>query len=62
MAELAGVSDLSKLIEYVKHGRALQRKKAATIIASKLGIPNLLYCQNTSRFESYDSAIHKNLI
>jgi transposase len=38
MAELAGVSDLGNLIEYVKHGRARQRKKAATIIANKLRI------------------------
>ena len=40
MAKLDGVIELGRLLRYLKHGRARERKKAATIIARKLGISN----------------------
>lgn len=35
-------ADISSLLSYLKHGRARQRKKAATILARTRGIPNLI--------------------
>ena len=41
-AELDDATDLPLLLRYMKHGRAGQRKKAATILARKRGIPNAI--------------------
>jgi transposase len=40
IAKLEGWGDLDRMLNHTKHGRARQRKKAATIIARKLGISN----------------------